>query len=81
MEAGSRAREAGGNLVLVVSERAFLQQFLPEVEPAAPFSLAAAHSHALRLGGLGVGPGFPRKMRTAEPAYIAWSWEHQCTEV
>lgn len=60
MEAGSCAREAGGNSVLVVSKRAFLQQFLPEVELAAPFSLAAARSHALSLGGLGsvlVSPG------------------------
>jgi len=67
--------------VPVVAERTFLQQFLSEVEPAAPFSSAAAHSHAPRLGGLGVHPGSPRKVRTVEPTHLAWSWEHQCTEV
>lgn len=45
----------------MVSKRTFLQQFLPEVELAAPFSLAAAQSLVLRLAGLGVRPGFPRK--------------------
>lgn len=66
MEAGSRAREVEGTSVQVVAERTFLWQFLPEVEPTASCRLAAAHSHALRLGGLGVGCGFPRKVRTAE---------------
>lgn len=49
---GFAAVEAGGNSGARGVERTFLLQFLPEVEPAAPFSLAAARGHVLGLGGL-----------------------------